>query len=167
MSQSTGSRVLGFRELQPTGSVVAAPRLERTGSVVVGDGASLLQDVCDLPGPGSEPATPVPSGGFFTRHPPPPGKPSAHAVASARTESEFPVAANEGAGSYTRQASETLPEQFRLRHLQAGCAFRAVEPRNPPDGPASQNLLITSPRTVVALPGFRSCLLFACISLFK
>lgn len=95
MSQSTGSRVLGFQELQPTGSVVAAPRLERTGSVIVAAGASLLQDVCDLPGPGSEPATPVPSGGFFTRHPPPPEKPSVHAVASARKESEFPVATNE------------------------------------------------------------------------
>ena len=95
LSQSTGSRVLGFQELQPTGSVVAAPRLERTGSVVVAAGASLLQDMCDLPGPGIEPATPVPSGGFFTRHPPPPGKPSAHAVASARKEFEFPLAVNE------------------------------------------------------------------------
>lgn len=95
--KSTGSRVLGFQEVQPTGSLIAAPRLESTqgiepGSVVVADGASLLRDVCGLPGPGSDPATRVPSGGFFTR---PPGKPCAHVVAPARTESEFTVAANE------------------------------------------------------------------------
>ena len=88
--------MLGFQEVQPTGSLIAAPRLESTqgiepGSVVVADGASLLQDVCGLPGPGSDPATAVPSGGFFTR---PPGKPCAH-LAPARTESELAVAANE------------------------------------------------------------------------
>ena len=62
--QSTFSRVLGFQEMQPTGSGVAARRLEKTDSVVV----------ADLPGPGSEPAsepaTPVPLGGVFTRHTP-------------------------------------------------------------------------------------------------
>ena len=58
--QSTFSRALGFQEMQPTGSGVAARRLEKTDSVVV----------ADLPGPGSEPATPVPLGGVFTRHTP-------------------------------------------------------------------------------------------------
>ena len=55
-------------------SVVVAPGLENTGSVVVVHELSyLLHGMWDLPGPGISPMYPMLTGGFFTTEPP--GKP--------------------------------------------------------------------------------------------
>ena len=43
-------------------SVVAAPRFQSTGSIVVAHG---LRCMWDLPGPGIEPMSPALAGGFF------------------------------------------------------------------------------------------------------
>ena len=71
-----GAQVLecGFQRVQlhPVGSVVAVPRLQGTGSVVVVLGL-LLQSMWDLPGPRIEPLSPVSAGRSFTTEPP--GKP--------------------------------------------------------------------------------------------
>ena len=51
-------------------SVVVAPGLENTGSVVVVHELSyLLHGMWDLPGPGISPMYPVLTGGFFTTEP--------------------------------------------------------------------------------------------------
>ena len=60
----------GDRALGHGGSVVAAPGLESTGSVVVGYKLSWLHGMWDLPSPGIEPVSPTLAGGFFTTEPP-------------------------------------------------------------------------------------------------
>ena len=63
----------GLQKLWPMGSVVAAPGLQSTGSIVCGAWVSLLCGMWDLPGSGIEPMTPALPAGFFTSEPP--GKP--------------------------------------------------------------------------------------------
>ena len=60
----------GDRALGHVGSVVAAPGLESTGSVVVGYKLSWLHGMWDLPSSGIEPVSPTLAGGFFTTEPP-------------------------------------------------------------------------------------------------
>ena len=60
----------GDRALGHVGSVVAAPSLESTGSVVVGYKLSWLHGMWDLPSSGIEPVSPTLAGGFFTTEPP-------------------------------------------------------------------------------------------------
>ena len=65
---STGSRALGCQQLQHESSVLAAPGLESTGSIVMAL-AQLLCGMWDLPRPGTKPVSPALVGGLFTPDP--------------------------------------------------------------------------------------------------
>ena len=60
----------GAQALGRGGSVVVAPRLEGTGSIVVVHGLKLLQGIWDLPRSGMEIVSPALAGEFFTTEPP-------------------------------------------------------------------------------------------------
>ena len=61
----------GAQALRPVSSVVVAPGLLSTGSVIVaGTRAARSLSSCDLPGLGTESTSPALAGGFFTAEPP-------------------------------------------------------------------------------------------------
>ena len=67
--QSTGSRVLRFKQLQQAGSVIVAHRLQSVDSVVIVHGLS-CPTTCEILGPRIEPVSPALGGGFLTTCPP-------------------------------------------------------------------------------------------------
>lgn len=140
--QSTFSRVLGFQEMQPTGSVVAARRLEKTDSVVVADELRRSKTCAIFPDRGANLQLQYRRAGSLL-DPPSQGRPSAHVVALARSESEFPAAANRGAGSHTLQA---------LLRPSGGASGFGIYQRGVPSGRES---LGTLPTASIAEPARR------------
>ena len=64
--RSTGSRACRPHQLLHVGSVVTAPGLQSTGSIVVAHGAQLLCSMWDLPRLGIKPMSPARANGFLT-----------------------------------------------------------------------------------------------------